>query len=312
MGIVKAVALALACAAPQDVAPELAEIRKDLRAAAALDAAKDVEAADRAFGEAEIRLVRWAGAAGLSLRDPGLAEDVKALAEGQGRVDALLKAGLPPPALGLDPFYKKHIELRGLPIVSSEKVPAAALVRARAIVRRMTSKRPELLAELVKRKVRVAILAKTELTTDLPEHATLTPKDYWDKRARGLGATPSRPAVSGAEENLLGYPEDRYRGESIFLHEFAHTIHTMAMEALEPGFDAALRELYEAAKKKGLWARTYALEDHKEYFAEGVQSWFDTNRQADPPDGIHNHVDTRPELEAYDPDLAAFIRKVFP
>ncbi len=31
-----------------------------------------------------------------------------------------------PPALGLDPFYKNHLDAGGLPIVSSEKVPDAA------------------------------------------------------------------------------------------------------------------------------------------------------------------------------------------
>jgi len=42
-----------------------------------------------------------------------------------------------------------------------------------------------------------------------------------------------------------------------------------------------------------------------------VQSWFDANLEADPPNGIHNHVNTREELEAYDPDLAKLIAEVF-
>ena len=212
----------------------------------------------------------------------------------------------------LPPFYQKRVDYRGLPIASSAKVPDAALKAARDTVARMTSKRPEIVPELVRRGVRVAIMAETELTTDIPEHADLKPKEKWDKRARGLGATASRPAVSGAEENLLKYPKDRYRGEDIFLHEFAHTIHLMAMERLEPGFDAELKRLYAAATAKGLWSKTYAAENAGEYFAEGVQSWFDVNRQADPPDGIHNHVDTRAELKVYDPDLAAFLGKLFP
>lgn len=220
--------------------------------------------------------------------------------------------GRPPAELGLPAFYRKHLDYRGLPIVSSDKVPDAALLRARDTVARMTSKRPEIVPELARRGVRVAIMARTELTTDIPEHADLAPKDHWDRRARGLGATPSRPAVSGAEENLLGYPDDRYRGEDIFLHEFAHTIHVMALRTLEPGFEAELKRLYAAARAKGLWDKTYAATNAGEYFAEGVQSWFGANRQADPPDGVHNHVDTRAELRAHDPDLAAFIERYFP
>lgn len=310
-------ALLLLATAPQqgvtaERKKELAELRKELKQTTVLLAKKNWTDADRVLGELEIKFVRWADACGLSKRDPGLATDLKSLTDGQAMVDANLKVGAPPAELKLDPFYKKHLDFRGLPIVSSAKVPDAALAKARAIVREMVSKRPEVIAELVKQKVRVAIMAKTELTTDIPEHATLAPKDHWDKRARGLGASTDRPAVSGAEENLLGYPDDRYKGENILLHEFSHTIHTMAMNALEPGFDASVKTLYEAARKKGLWDRTYAMENHLEYFAEGVQSWFDVNLESNPPNGIHNHVNTRKELEAYDPELAALLRKVFP
>ena len=59
---------------------------------------------------------------------------------------------------------------------------------------------------------------------------------------------------------------------------------------------------------KGLWKGKYASVNHHEYFAEGVQSWFDNNR---PPDHDHNHVDTRKELIEYDPALADLCREVF-
>jgi len=48
--------------------------------------------------------------------------------------------------------------------------------------------------------------------------------------------------------------------------------------------------------------------NHYEYFAEGVQSWFDNNRQNDHD---HNHVNTRAELIEYDPALAELCREVF-
>ncbi len=58
----------------------------------------------------------------------------------------------------------------------------------------------------------------------------------------------------------------------------------------------------------GLWAGKYPSVNHHEYFAEGVQSWFDNNRE---DDHDHNHVDTRAELKAYDPGLAAICEEVF-
>jgi hypothetical protein len=60
--------------------------------------------------------------------------------------------------------------------------------------------------------------------------------------------------------------------------------------------------------KAGLWKTKYAATNHHEYFAEGVQSWFDNNRENDHD---HNHVNTRAELIEYDPGLAAMCREVF-
>ena len=49
----------------------------------------------------------------------------------------------------------------------------------------------------------------------------------------------------------------------------------------------------------------------KEYFAEGVQSWFNVNAQANPPNTVHNQVNTRAELKAYDPTLHALLEQYF-
>jgi hypothetical protein len=76
-------------------------------------------------------------------------------------------------------------------------------------------------------------------------------------------------------------------------------------------FDRRLEELYNQAMEKGLWQNSRAAANRAEYWAEGVQSWFDCNHQSAQPDGAHNHVNTREELEAYDPALAGFIAEVF-
>src|SRR5260370_1668346 len=105
-------------------------------------------------------------------------------------------------------------------------------------------------------------MAPTEMTTDLPEHSDLTPKEYWDKRARGLGATPARPAVSCGEENLLNLKGDRYNKENILIHEFGHVVHEMGMDGIDPDFDGKLREAYKKAMDKGTWKDTYAATNH--------------------------------------------------
>jgi len=57
---------------------------------------------------------------------------------------------------------------------------------------------------------------------------------------------------------------------------------------------------------------TYAATNPQEYWAEGVQSFFDLNASAIPTNGIHNEIHTRSGLMAYDPVLASLIAEFFP
>ena len=211
-------------------------------------------------------------------------------------------------ALKLSPFYKKYVSVAGFAIVGSEKVSDSGMLEAAWLIERMMEGREDILGAMTANKVRCAVMAVSERTTDIPEHSDLTPKDYWDHRARGLGATPERPAVSGAEENLLCAAGDPYAAENILIHEFAHAVHEMGMRTVDPGFDGRLKTAYESAMAAGLWQGKYAAANRMEYWAEGVQSWFDTNRVNDHD---HNHVHLRGQLQEYDPALAALIAEVF-
>lgn len=219
----------------------------------------------------------------------------------------------PPPALAkewkLSPFYRKYMDAAGLPILASGKVSDFAISEARYLIDQMLSGRDDIRAALVKNRVRFVVLAYNEMTTTIPEYSDLTPAKYWDRRARGLGATPERLAVSCGEENLLCYEGDPYTGENILVHEFAHAIHEMGLRSIDPGFDRRLKIAYEHVKEKDLWKGTYAETNPQEYWAEGVQSWFDCNQK---PNKVHNGVNTREKLQAHDPELAALIASVFP
>jgi hypothetical protein len=208
----------------------------------------------------------------------------------------------------LSPFYKKYVDLQGFPLLSSEKVSDAGLQEAAYLINHMLAGRDDVRKALIKAKVRFAVMAPTEMTTDIPEHSDLTPKDYWDRRARGLGATRARPAVSCGEENLLNLKGDRYPKENILIHEFAHAIHEMGLRRVDEQFDGRLRKCYDDAIKKGLWKDTYAATNYKEYWAETVQSYFDCNN---PPDRQHNQANTREKLAKYDPDVFALIDETF-
>lgn len=206
--------------------------------------------------------------------------------------------------LSLSPFYAKHLDCGGMAILASGKVSDHALREADFLVRQMLHGRDDLLQAIAVAGIRLAVMAPSEFTLDVPEHSDLVPASYWNRRARGLGATKQRPAVSCGEENLLCLPGDPYPTENILIHEFAHVIHEFALAATDATFDQRLQAAFTEAKQQGRWRDHYALSNHHEYWAEGVQSWFACNRPTDP-------VNDRVTLATYDPPLAALLGEVF-
>ena len=227
--------------------------------------------------------------------------------------DIVIPEPVPPPAavrgaFDLSPFYRQWIDVEGMPVVASARVDPYAVKEAAWLIRKMIGHRQDLLRALAANGVRFAVMARNELTTQIPEHSDLIPGFYWDRRARGLGPTEIRPATSCGEENLLNYQGDPYATENILIHEFSHAIHLMGLNTVDSSFESRLAKAYDEARRKGLWSDTYAITNKEEYWAEGVQSWFDTNREHD---SEHNHVNTRVELNRYDPALATLLVEIF-
>jgi len=235
----------------------------------------------------------------------------------------------PPPAtLGLDPFYTRYADAGGIPILSSAKVPAKALLAARDIVQAMLAARPDFHAQLVADSVRVAVMAQDESTLDLPEQRgwkkparddpRLTPcerkhydarigrlsdRAYWDARARGM----SGPLTSTSAENLLGDPNGRFYGQNVLVHEFAHMI-LLAAEKRDPALYAEVARAYADTLAAQRWQGEYAAVSIGEYWSVGTQIWFNTNPLV-AFDGrrILSHQD----LEAYDPALYRALGRVY-
>ncbi|MDR2130144.1 MAG: hypothetical protein LBP56_03075 [Odoribacteraceae bacterium] len=221
----------------------------------------------------------------------------------------------PPAALGLPPFYKKYMNVNGIHVISSHRVPDSAFVAARHTLEAMTRLLPPpVLKAMTDINTRVGIMARYEGTTDIPEHAHLAADTSmnWDLRARGLGGGLHDPLTTCAEENLLAYQIDKYHAEDILVHEFSHSIHLIGIVSVYPDFNRELQAALDAALAEGKWQRTYAATDIAEYWAEGVQSWFNVNAEVKSPDGKHNHVNTRAELKKYDRRLYDIIHRFFP
>ncbi len=192
----------------------------------------------------------------------------------------------------------------------------------------MLAHRPDLAEVLVRRGYRIAVMAQEGALLDLPEMRAwtkpsrddprltrceikhyaarigrLTDRQYWDARARGIGG---RHMVA-AEEDVLGLPLNRYFGETIFVHEFSHQILDAVREGDKPLY-ARLETAFANAHAAGLWEGEYTMTTIDEYWAEGSQFWFDSNRlQVFDGRRILNHQD----LAAYDPRLFAVLREVY-
>ena len=236
----------------------------------------------------------------------------------------------PHDSLKFDPFYKKYTDAFGIPVVSSEKVPDAALLVARDIVNFMLIKRMDVRQALINKGARVLIMAHSEMETDLPERSnwkkpssgdkrltpyernnydkpngigSMTDKEYWNKRARGMGGT----ITSCAEENLLGYPRTRYYGENILIHEFSHNI-MGALRQVDTNLIGELELAYQAAIENGLYKDQYAINTLAEYWAEGTQWWSWSNF------GFYEDqvsLESPEDLKAYDPVLYNLLAQVY-
>lgn len=221
-----------------------------------------------------------------------------------------------PEGKNIPSFYQKYIETEGLYVTSSGKVSDEALLKACDIISLMLAKRPDVKAHMVKKGCHVMIIGKDEETCDLPEFAHICNCEdsikYWNWRARGFdGAPEDEFSSSCGEENLLALPQDKYVGENILIHEFAHLIHTVGIVGVEPDFNERLEALRQNAIRKGLWEKTYAVSNKEEYFAECVQSFFNCNRYAEPANGVHNWVNRRTKLKTYDPDMYRLLQEYF-
>ncbi|XP_033633756.1 uncharacterized protein LOC117295307 [Asterias rubens] len=212
----------------------------------------------------------------------------------------------------LDNFYQKYTHAYGIPIVSSNQPNDDALTRACYVVRFMLADRKDVRDAMFDSYGRVGVIGYREKTLDIPEHSYLP--SWWNDRARGLGGTASRPIATDGEENILcwSYWKDRWSEEDVLVHEFAHSIQIVAMRKVDRTFDARLQEVWTEAKAAGLWQNTYAISQYREYFAEGVQAYYNCQTHRDFVDGIHNGISNRKALSEYDPKLFSMIEEVFP
>jgi hypothetical protein len=201
------------------------------------------------------------------------------------------------------PFYKKYIDVKGMPVVASQDVADAALQRTYEIVTHLLAGRSDVIEAMVKSKMYLIIIGKDQVYTDMPEYRNSPNPAYQNERVRGTGGRPT----SFGEENLLSLPIDRYDDESIGVHEFCHTIDS-TLRSIDATWSERKNAVYRRAMEKGLWKLSYAAGNPGEFWAEICQSYFDCNRVNN---WNHGPIGTREQLKAYDPESYELVRSTF-
>lgn len=201
-------------------------------------------------------------------------------------------------------FYKKYLEINGLPLAASGEVADEALQRDYYIVTHMLAGRPDIINAMVTNGTRLIIIGKDQKYTIMPEYRHARNPDYLNERVRGTGGL---DLTSFGEENLLCLPTDRYDRESIAVHEFCHTIDA-ALARIDPTWRGRLRTTFRDAVARGLWKNTYAGSNQAEYWAEACQAYFDCGRANN---WNHGPVARREQLKIYDPEVYDLIKTTF-
>ena len=130
------------------------------------------------------------------------------------------------------------------------------------------------------------------------------------------------------EENVLMLPDEPFAGKCMTVSVFAKGLYRVTgtrpvdpefekrrdrqqyelrVTRLDIEFDKKLTKLFDAAMGKGLWKGTAAARDRAEYWAAGVEAYFDAAGTGTAPNGADRPITTREALKAYDPDLYALV-----
>ncbi len=200
-------------------------------------------------------------------------------------------------------FYRKHVDVGGMPVVAAAEVADLALRRTYEMVTHMLAGRPDVVKAMVDGGMYLVIIGKDQVYTDLPENRNARNPDYLNERVRGTGGLPT----SFGEENLLSLPIDRYDDESIGVHEFCHTIDG-ALGGIDPTWRERKNAVYRNALAKGLYKDTYCGSNASEYWAEIAQAYFDCNRVNN---WNHGPIGHREQLKIYDPEGYELVRSTF-
>ena len=200
-------------------------------------------------------------------------------------------------------YYTQYAEVKGIFIKANSKVDPRALESAKSILEIMLSGRPDIPKSLREKRAELAIIAKDDYITKLPEFSYLAGRTdpngnpYDSFKVRGAGAIPAQPVTATSEENLLKQ-DKTFWNEDITYHEYAHAIMNLAFT---PSDHAVLASLYNSTKKSNLFPGAFAMVNRDEFWAELTQSYFNVN----------NEIGGREAVRIKAPGAFAFLEHIY-
>jgi len=237
---------------------------------------------------------------------------------------------IPPPArFKIDPYYTKFTWAREFTVLGSKHVRDEALLKANDTIRKMFAYRHDILKALIADGVRLVVLGRDEKLSDLPECNSARSKADFDE-VRYLEYTPALKLLVVPEENVLDLPGEPFAGQCMVIHLFAKALYQVTglrpadasfekqrskqqyelrVRRMDVTFDQRLRTVHEQATGKGLWKGTPAGHNRVEYWAAGVEAYFDAAGAGQPPNLADRPITKREALKAYDPQLYALVEE---
>jgi len=219
-------------------------------------------------------------------------------------------------------WISKCVWCRGFFILGTKGVSDEAMLEADRIIRNMFRYRHDVLKAIIGVNVQLVVIEQGQSPRDIPDVKKIRRKQFANRQG-------SLFRFTTAEANLLKSAGDQAAGENLLIRDIALLMYYITglrevdpeydkrkhvqqyekgLERIDRRFDEKVRDLYRKAKKRKLWAGTPAMKNRFNYFAEGAQSFFNANKIITLGG---DRVNTREQLQAYDPDLALFIGDVF-
>ncbi len=235
----------------------------------------------------------------------------------------------PPARFQIDPYYTKFTWAREFIVLGSRHVSDEALLKVNDIIRKMFAYRHDILKAMISDGARLIVLGRNEKLSDLPEFKAARDREDFDE-VRYRDYTPNLKRMVVAEENVLGLLGEPFAGKCMVISVFAKGLYQVAgLRAVDPGFekrrgkqqyelgvkrldiefDQRIRKLYDEAMSKGLWKGTAAARNSIEYWAAGVEAYFDAAGSGTPPHGADRPITSREALKAHDPNLFTLVEE---